>query len=92
MGARQWPLDQVVETTVEPASWGRRRFRMTCADGADVVVTYWSPADFWKRIDVTYDGLDEELDDFFVMVALVCSDKERQRGLLDRWSKREPVP
>jgi hypothetical protein len=49
-------------------------------------IEYNSPSDkFWNKYDVTFDGLDEELTDFFVMVWRVWENQGLQDSLMKAW-------
>ncbi len=85
IGERRFPLAELSRVEVE----GRGRDRVFRAAAGDTIlaVEYASPADRpWARTDPTYDALDEEQDDFFVMVRTVWSDREVAEALRARWS------
>lgn len=87
-GKETWPIEEL-KADVTPR--GNRRLFAFEVNQQRITVEYDSPADeLWARADVTYDGLDEELDDFFVMVSRVARDREVRTALARRWASEGP--
>jgi len=64
----------------------RRRVHIETAEGV-IEVVYRSPADYvWNRLDPTFDGLDEEMSDFFVRVLRVWESESCGSELVKAWS------
>lgn len=52
-----------------------------------IEVEYKSPCNrMWNKQDVAYDGVDEEIDDFFVMITSVWKNKELYYSLCNVWA------
>jgi len=62
----RWRLNADVKLAVSGGF--RRRFRIRRSDAVVFEFRYWSWGALWSRVDPTYDGIDEEADDFFMYV------------------------
>ena len=87
VGQKVLLLGAIQELSISPA--GSRRRIVRIESGSDrLEVNYSSPADrFWNRLDPTFDGLDEELSDFFVRVLRVWQSDSKGQELLEGWTK-----
>ncbi len=65
-GRRQWRLNS--ELTLDVTGHFRRSFRIRARGELEFEFNYWFKGALWSRIDPTYDGIDEESDDFFLYV------------------------
>lgn len=62
----KWRLDK--QHRFEVTGRFRRQFRIVEPSGQEFLFHYWFKGLPWAFIDPTYDGLDEETDDFFLHV------------------------
>ncbi len=88
-GARTWNLlsPDVRVTWRRLPGTTRNRFAVLERGGEVLTLDYraaWATAS--ARIDVTYDGLDERLDDFFLQVAELATDRAWMERMLRAWS------
>jgi hypothetical protein len=71
----RWPLTGDFEFAVSGGF--RRSFQVRRSNALVFELSYWSWGALWSRVDPTYDGIDEEADDFFVYV---CGMWNTERG------------
>lgn len=84
-GSKFWDIREAIHLSVVRAN-SHRIFKIETSSEA-FKVQYRSPSDrLWNRIDVSYDGLDEEFDDFFVMVTRVWENPTLMQSLTNSWS------
>lgn len=87
VGRKVLLFSRIREMSILPAGTRRRILRIE-GEGQRLEVSYASPADrFWNRLDPTFDGFDEELNDFFVRVLRVWQSKSKGKELLEAWTK-----
>ena len=65
-GAKQWRLNN--DVVLDVSGRFRRSFRLRRSGEPDFEFSYWFKGALWSQIDPTYDGIDEESDDFFLYV------------------------
>ena len=84
VGIKQWQLSNM--TDVKLYLKGKHRVFSMVYDDELIEIEYKSPADgLYAKSDVTYDGLDEYLDDFFVYLLDLWKDKDGQSRMVKCW-------
>jgi hypothetical protein len=91
VGARQWFPEDGWRASVEDA-WGRRTFKLVRGTEVALKRTYGTVGTgVMRRIDVTWDALDESMSDFFRWTATVWSDRHEQQYLLQGPWRGQPL-
>lgn len=89
LGENSWQLTSDHEFILTEMLLGLRRgFTLSCNDEVVIELKYWNPrfTKLLNYLDIVYDELDKEMDDFFYFLSKNCND---DRGsYLEKWNSK----